>query len=122
MVQVQMLTRLEVADNSGAEIAMCIKPVGGTGKHHAGLGDEIVVSIKKAKSNGKVKAGSVQRAVIVRVTEFQRKDGSTVRFDKNAVVLIDKNHEPIGTRVFGPMPRELRRNFAKILSLAPEVL
>lgn len=119
-----MLTRLDVADNSGAQIVKCIKVLGGSKKEIAILGDVIVVSVVKALPQGKVKKGSVQKAVIVRVAkEFKRPDGSTIKFYKNAAVLIDKQGEPIGTRVFGPVPRELRaKNFMKIISLAPEVL
>lgn len=121
---IQMLTRLDVADNSGAQIVKCIKVLGGSKKEIAILGDVIVVSVVKALPQGKVKKGSVQKAVIVRVAkEFKRPDGSTIKFYKNAAVLIDKQGEPIGTRVFGPVPRELRaKNFMKIISLAPEVL
>ena len=117
-----MMTRLEVSDNSGAKQVMCIKPHGGTGKKHAFIGDVITVSIKDATPRGKVKAGEVYNAVVVTQPEFRREDGSVIRFSKSSVVLLDKNFELIGTRVFGPMPRELRNSFPKILSLAPEVL
>jgi large subunit ribosomal protein L14 len=119
---IQMGTRLSVADNSGAKEVMCIKPHGGTNKRHGYLCELIKVSIKNATPRGKVKPGEVYDAVIVTVPEFKRDDGSTIRFSKSAVVLLDKNFELIGTRVFGPMPRELRNSFPKILSLAPEVL
>jgi large subunit ribosomal protein L14 len=117
-----MKTNLEVADNSGARKAQCIKVLGGSDV--ASVGDEIVVSIKIALPKGKVKKGEVHRAVVVRTTkEVKRADGSDIRFDTNAVVLINKQHEPVGTRVFGPVPRELRaKNFMRIISLAPEVL
>jgi large subunit ribosomal protein L14 len=121
---IQMLTKLDVADNSGAQIVKCIKVLGGSKKEIADLGDVIVVSVVKALPQGKVKKGSVQKAVIVRIVkEYKRPDGSTIKFYRNAAVLIDKQGEPIGTRVFGPVPRELRaKNFMKIISLAPEVL
>ena len=121
---IQMQTRLDVADNSGAREVMCIKVLGGSKRRTASVGDEIVVSIKDAIPRGKVKKGEVHRAVIVRTAkEVARVDGSSIRFDNNAVVLINKNKEPIGTRIFGPVVRELRyKNFMKIISLAPEVL
>lgn len=119
---IQMMTRLEVADNSGAKRVMCIKPHGGTGKKHASVGDVITVSIKDAIPHSKVKPGEVYNAVVVTQPEFKREDGSVIRFSRSAVVLLDKSFELIGTRVFGPMPRELRNSFPKILSLAPEVL
>lgn len=119
---IQMMSRLAVADNSGAKSAMCIKPQGGTGKKHACIGEIIKVSIKDAIPRGKVKKGEIYDAVVVMQPEFKRDDGSIIRFSKSAVVLLDKNYELIGTRVFGPMPRELRSVFPKILSLAPEVL
>lgn len=119
---IQMMTRLYVADNSGAKQVMCIKPHGGTRKRHASVGDVIKVSIKDATPRGKVKPGEVYDAVVVTQPEFRREDGSVIRFSKSAVVLLDKNYELIGTRVFGPIPRELRNSFPKILSLAPEVL
>lgn len=121
---IQMQTRLEVADNSGAKEVQCIKVLGGTHRTVATVGDIIVVSVKSAVPRGKVKKGEKYRAVIVRLAkEKRRSDGSYVRFDKNAVVLINKQGETVGTRVFGPVSRELRaKNFAKIISLAPEVL
>lgn len=121
---IQMQSRLLVADNSGAQEVQCIKVLGGSHHNIAGIGDVIVVSVKKAIPRGKVKKGSVQRAVIVRTAkEMKRSDGSTIRFDRNAVVLINKQNEPIGTRIFGPVTRELRgKQFMKIISLAPEVL
>ena len=118
-------TRLKVADNSGAKELRCIKVLGGTGIRCASIGDIIVVSIQDAIPKGKVKKGAVHRAVIVRTKKaYNRADGSSNRFDSNAAVLIDKQDEPIGTRVFGPVTRELRSNekFMKIVSLAPEVL
>lgn len=122
MIQVQ--TRLDVADNSGAQEVMCIKVLGGSGIRQANVGDVVVVSVKKAVPRGKVKKGEVCRAVVVRTRkEVVRADGSTIRFDRNAAVLINKQGEPIGTRIFGPVPRELRaKRFMKIISLAPEVL
>ncbi len=122
MIQVE--TQLEVADNSGAKRVQCIKVLGGSKRRYARIGDVIVVSIKDAMPRGKVKKGDVARAVVVRTSkELQRKDGSAIRFDKNAAVLIDKKNEPIGTRIFGPVARELRaKSFMKIVSLAPEVL
>ena len=121
---IQMQTNLEVADNSGARRVQCIKVLGGTGGKSAGVGDVIVVSVKEAIPRGKVKKGDVYRAVIVRTAkEIRRADGTAIRFDKNAAVLLNKQNEPIGTRIFGPVTRELRsRNFMKIVSLAPEVL
>ncbi len=117
-------TNLDVADNSGARRVECIKVLGGSKRKNASIGDIIVVSIKEAIPRGRVKKGDVHRAVIVRTAkEFYRNDGSAIRFDRNAAVLIDKQGEPIGTRIFGPVTRELRgRNFLKIISLAPEVL
>lgn len=117
-------TRLQVADNSGAREVQCIKVLGGSKRRSAGIGDVVVVSVKDAIPRGKVKKGSVQRAVIVRTAkETYRQDGSAIRFDTNAAVLINNNNEPIGTRIFGPVTRELRaKNFMKIVSLAPEVL
>lgn len=116
-----MQTRLKVADNAGAREVMCIKVLGGSKRRFAYPGDVIVVSVKDAIPRGKVKKGSVHRAVIVRSTKgIQRKDGSKICFDENAVVLL-KNNEPVGTRIFGPVPRELRRGYMKIVSLAPEV-
>ena len=121
---IQMQTNLEVADNSGARRVQCIKVLGGTGRKSAGVGDVIVVSVKEAIPRGKVKKGDVYRAVIVRTAkEIRRNDGTAIRFDKNAAVLLNKQNEPIGTRIFGPVTRELRsRSFMKIVSLAPEVL
>ena len=117
-------TNLEVADNSGARRVECIKVLGGSGRKTAGVGDVIVVSIKEAIPRGRVKKGDVHRAVIVRTAkEVRRNDGSCIRFDKNAAVLVNKSNEPIGTRIFGPVTRELRgKQFMKIVSLAPEVL
>ena len=121
---IQMQTNLEVADNSGARRVQCIKVRGGSGRKIASVGDVIVVSVKEAVPRGKVKKGDVYRAVIVRTAkEIHRQDGTAIRFDKNAAVLLNKQNEPIGTRIFGPVTRELRaRNFMKIVSLAPEVL
>src|SRR5476651_2634349 len=121
---IQMRTNLEVADNSGARRVQCIKVLGGSRRKYASVGDVIVVSIKDAIPRGKVKKGEVHRAVIVRTRrDIHRADGSTIRFDKNAAVLITKQNEPIGTRIFGPVTRELRaKQFMKIVSLAPEVL
>ena len=121
---IQMQTRLDVADNSGAKQVQCIKVLGGTHRKVASVGDVIVVSIKSAIPRGKVKKGQVHKAVIVRVAkELRRTDGSYVKFDSNAVVLLNKQLELVATRVFGPVCRELRaKNFTKILSLAPEVL
>lgn len=122
MIQVE--SNLEVADNSGARKVQCIKVLGGSKRKVAGVGDVIVVAVKKAIPRGKVKQGEVQRALIVRTRrEIRRADGSSIRFDTNAAVLVNKDGEPIGTRIFGPVTRELRvRGFVKILSLAPEVL
>lgn len=119
-----MQSRLEVADNSGAKSVMCIKVLGGSAKVSATVGDIIVVSVKEAIPRGKVQKGKVYRAVVVRTKkEIQRPDGSTIRFDRNAAVLINKEGEPLGTRIFGPVVRELRaKKFMKIVSLAPEVL
>ncbi len=121
---IQMQSNLEVADNSGARRVQCIKVLGGSGRKAAGVGDVIVVSVKEAIPRGKVKKGDVHRAVIVRTAkEIRRTDGSAIRFDRNAAVLLNKQDEPIGTRIFGPVTRELRsRKFMKIISLAPEVL
>ncbi|WP_288986554.1 50S ribosomal protein L14 [uncultured Sphingopyxis sp.] len=121
---IQMQSQLEVADNSGAKRVQCIKVLGGSKRRTAGVGDLIVVSIKEAQPRGKVKKGDVHRAVIVRTAkEIRRPDGSAIRFDRNAAVLLNKQDEPIGTRIFGPVTRELRgRKFMKIISLAPEVL
>jgi large subunit ribosomal protein L14 len=121
---IQMQTNLEVADNSGARRVMCIKVLGGAGRRFASVGDVIVVSVKEAIPRGRVKKGDVHRAVIVRTAkEIRRDDGSLIRFDRNAAVLINKQGEPVGTRIFGPVTRELRgKKFMKIISLAPEVL
>ena len=121
---IQMQTSLEVADNSGARRVQCIKVLGGSKRKFAWVGDVIVVSVKDAIPRGRVKKGEVHRAVIVR-TKFavRRPDGSAIRFDRNAAVLVSKDNEPIGTRIFGPVVRELRaKQFMKIVSLAPEVL
>ena len=121
---IQMQSNLEVADNSGARRVQCIKVLGGSGRRSAGVGDVIVVSVKEAIPRGRVKKGDVYRAVIVRTAkEVRRDDGTAIRFDRNAAVLLNKQNEPIRTRIFGPVTRELRsRNFMKIVSLAPEVL
>jgi large subunit ribosomal protein L14 len=121
---VQSETVLDVADNSGARKVLCIKVLGGTRCKHASLGDIIVVSVKEAIPNAKVKKGDVMKAVIVRTSkEVGRADGSYIKFDSNSAVLIDNQREPIGTRIFGPVARELRaKKFMKILSLAPEVI
>jgi large subunit ribosomal protein L14 len=121
---IQMQTNLEVADNSGARRVQCIKVLGGSKRKYAAVGDIIVVSIKEAIPRGRVKKGDVSRAVVVRTAkEIRRDDGSAIRFDRNAAVLINKQGEPIGTRIFGPVTRELRaKKFMKIISLAPEVL
>ena len=121
---IQMQSSLEVADNSGARKVQCIKVLGGSGRRSAGVGDVIVVSVKEAIPRGRVKKGDVYRAVRVRTAkEVRRDDGTAIRFDRNAAVLLNKQNEPIGTRIFGPVTRELRsRNFMKIVSLAPEVL
>ena len=121
---VQTTTTLDVADNSGAKRIMCIRVLGGTKRKYASLGDIIIVSIKEAIPNAKVKKGEVARAVIVRTKkEVSRPDGSYIRFDANSAVLVDKDNEPVGTRIFGPVARELRaKRFMKIISLAPEVL
>lgn len=121
---IQMQTNLDVADNSGARRVQCIKVLGGSMRKVAAIGDVIVVSVKEAIPRGRVKKGDVLRAVIVRTAkELRREDGSAIRFDRNAAVLINKQGEPIGTRIFGPVTRELRgKKFMKIISLAPEVL
>ncbi|GIW40107.1 MAG: 50S ribosomal protein L14 [Candidatus Binatia bacterium] len=121
---IQAETVLDVADNSGARRVLCIKVLGGTRRKYATVGDIIVVSVKEAVPNSKVKKGSVVKAVVVRTAkEVPRPDGSYIRFDTNSAVLIDNQREPIGTRIFGPVARELRaKKFTKILSLAPEVL
>jgi large subunit ribosomal protein L14 len=121
---VQTTSTLDVADNSGAKKVMCIRVLGGTRRKYASIGDVIVVSIKEAIPNSKVKKGDVAKAVIVRTRkEVSRQDGSYIRFDTNSAVLVDKDNEPVGTRIFGPVARELRaKRFMKIISLAPEVL
>ena len=121
---IQMQSNLFVADNSGAKKIQCIKVLGGSKRRFASIGDIIVVSIKDAIPRAKVKKGEVFKAVIVRTSkEYSRNDGSTIRFDKNAAVLLDKQEEPVATRIFGPVTRELRtKKFMKIISLAPEVL
>lgn len=121
---IQMRTVLEAADNSGARRLKCIKVLGGSKRRTASIGDVIIVSVKEAIPRGRVKKGDVHRAVIVRTAkEIRRNDGSAIRFDRNAAVLITQAGEPIGTRIFGPVTRELRaRRFMKIVSLAPEVL
>ena len=121
---IQMNTRLDVADNSGARSVMCIKVLGGSRRRYASIGDVIVVSVKDASPNSKVKKGDVMKAVIVRTAkEVNRKDGTYIRFDTNSAVLINNQNEPVGTRIFGPVARELRsKNFMKIISLAPEVI
>ena len=121
---IQMQTNLDVADNSGARRVMCIKVLGGAGRRYASVGDRIVVSVKEAIPRGRVKKGDVLQAIVVRTNSaIKRKDGSVIRFDRNAAVIVNKQSEPIGTRIFGPVPRELRaKNHMKIISLAPEVL
>ena len=121
---IQMQTNLEVADNSGARRVQCIKVLGGSKRRYASVGDIIVVSIKEAIPRGRVKKGDVRKAVVVRTAKsIRRPDGSVIRFDSNAAVILNNNSEPIGTRIFGPVPRELRtKNQMKIISLAPEVL
>src|SRR6218665_1201213 len=123
-VMIQMQSNLDVADNSGAKRVMCIKVLGGSHRKYASIGDIIVVSVKDAIPRGRVKKGQVMKAVVVRTaTDIRRPDGTVIRFDKNAAVLINNQKEPVGTRIFGPVPRELRaRNHMKIISLAPEVL
>ena len=121
---IQMQTNLDVADNSGARRVQCVKVLGGSKRKTASVGDTIVVTVKEAIPRGKVRKGELHRAVIVRTAkEIRRPDGSTIRFDRNAAVLITAQGEPIGTRIFGPVTRELRqRQYMKIISLAPEVL
>lgn len=121
---IQMESVLDVADNSGAKKVKCVKVLGGSKRKYAGVGDIIVVAIQQASPNGKVKKGEVARAVIVRTSkEIRRADGSYIRFDTNSAVLINKDNEPVGSRIFGPVARELRAaQFMKIVSLAPEVL
>ncbi len=121
---IQMQTNLDVADNSGARRVQCIKVLGGAKRKYAHVGDIIVVSVKEAIPRGRVKKGDVRRAVVVRTAkEIRRTDGSVIRFNRNAAVLVNNNNEPIGTRIFGPVTRELRgKNHMKIVSLAPEVI
>ncbi len=121
---IQTETRLTAADNSGAKVLYCLKVLGGTRRRYASIGDIIVVSVKEAIPNAKVKKGDVMKAVVVRTKkEIKRPDGSYIRFDDNSAVLITGNREPVGTRIFGPVARELRaKRFMKIISLAPEVL
>lgn len=122
MIQIQSM--VEVADNSGARRVRCVQPVGGSGRKYAGIGDVVVASVRESVPGGTVKKGDVVKAVVVRTCkETMRKDGSYIRFDRNAVVLIDVNGNPIGTRIFGPVARELRsKMYTKIVSLAPEVI
>ena len=121
---IQQESRLRVADNSGAKEVLCIRVLGGSKRRYASIGDQIVVTVKESAPGGNVKKGTVSRAVVVRTRkEIRRKDGSYIRFDDNAVVLLNANEEPRGTRIFGPVARELRdRDYMKIVSLAPEVL
>jgi len=120
---IQQETRLSVADNSGAKEVLCIRVLGGTRKRYASIGDTIVVSVKSAMPSGEIKKGAVSKAVVVRTKkEIRRDDGSYIRFDDNAVVLLNNTGEIRGTRIFGPVARELRDNYMKIVSLAPEVL
>ena len=121
---IQMQTNLDVADNSGARRVQCIKVLGGSKRKYASVGDVIVVSVKEAIPRGRVKKGDVRKAVVVRTSkEVRREDGTAIRFDRNAAVILNNTNEPIGTRIFGPVVRELRsKNFMKIISLVPEVL
>ena len=121
---IQMQTNLDVADNSGARRVQCIKVLGGSKRRYASVGDVIVVSVKEAIPRGRVKKGDVRKAVVVRTAkEVRREDGTAIRFDSNAAVILSNTNEPMGTRFFGPVVRELRsKNFMKIISLAPEVL
>ena len=121
---IQMQTNLDVADNSGARRVQCSKVLGGSHRRYASVGDIIVVSVKEAIPRGRVKKGDVRKAVVVRTAkEVRREDGTTIRFDRNAAVILNNQGEPVGTRIFGPVVRELRaKNFMKIISLAPEVL
>lgn len=120
---IQTETILNVADNSGARKVMCIKVLGGSRRRYAGVGDVIIASVKEANPRGTVKKGEVVRAVVVRTAkEFGRPDGSYTRFDRNAAVIIDEQNQPRGTRIFGPVARELRQDFTRIISLAPEVI
>ncbi|MDK2977516.1 MAG: large subunit ribosomal protein [Bacteroidales bacterium] len=120
---IQQESRLTVADNSGAKEVLCVRVLGGTHKRYASIGDQIVVTVKSALPSGEIKKGTVSKAVVVRTRkEVRRPDGSYIRFDNNAVVLLNNVDEIRGTRIFGPIPRELRENYMKIISLAPEVL
>lgn len=121
---IQLRSMLEIADNTGAKLAQCIKVLGGSRRRYAGIGDAVVVTIKQASPRGAVKAHSVEKGVVVRVKkETKRRDGTYIRFDENAIVIINKENEPKGTRIFGPVGRELRdKGYQKIISLAPEVL
>ena len=121
---IQMQTNLDVADNSGARRVQCIKVLGGSHRRYASVGDIIVVSVKEAIPHGRVKKGDVRKAVVVRTAkQVHREDGTSIRFDRNAAVILNNQGEPVGTRIFGPVVRELRaKNFMKIISLAPEVL
>ena len=121
---IQMQSKMEVADNSGARSVQCIKVLGGSHKRYAGIGDVVKVSVKESIPKSKVKKGGVYMAVVVRTRKsIRRRDGSAIRFDKNAVVLLNANNQPVGTRIFGPVTRELRgEKFMKIVSLAPEVI
>ena len=121
---IQMQSNLDVADNSGARRVQCIKVLGGAKRRYAHVGDVIVVSVKEAIPRGRVKKGEVRKAVVVRTAKaIRREDGTVIRFDGNAAVFLNNNNEPVGTRIFGPVPRELRgKNYMKIISLAPEVL
>jgi len=121
---IQLRSMIQIADNTGAKLAQCIKVLGGSRKRYARIGDIVVVTIKQASPRGAVKAHSVERGVVVRTKkETKRKDGTYIRFDENAIVIISKENEPKGTRIFGPVARELReKGFQKIISLAPEVL
>lgn len=121
---IQMQSKMEVADNSGARLVQCIKVLGGSHRRYAGIGDVVKVSIKESIPKGKVKKGDVYNAVVVRTRKSSRRsDGSAIKFDKNAVVLLNASHQPIGTRIFGPVTRELRsEKYMKIVSLAPEVI
>ena len=121
---IQQETRVRIADNSGAKVGLCIKVLGGTGRRYASVGDVIVIAVKDAIPGGAVKKGEVARAVIVRTAkEIRRNDGTYIKFDENAAVVIDDQQEPRGTRIFGPVARELReKNYMKIVSLAPEVI
>lgn len=120
---IQMQTELEVADNSGARIVECIKVLGGSKRRYAHIGDVIKVTVKEAVPRGKIKKGDVLKAVVVRTRSgVRRPDGSLIRFDKNAAVLLNNQEQPVGTRIFGPVTRELRAMFMKIISLAPEVI